>query len=162
MKVISNTGPIIGLAKIGRIVLLRSMFGEVLIPPLVHKELYGKIGWESEQIDQALNDFIHVEDLRPLRPEVEEAIAHLDEGEKQAIGLATTVEGNALLLLDDRAGRGAAQKLNIPVTGLIGILLLGKERGLVESVGYLIAELRKNRYWLSEEAMDVAKRLAGE
>ena len=81
MKVISNTGPIIGLAKIGRIVLLRSMFGEVLIPPLVHKELYGKIGWESEQIDQALNDFIHVEDLRPLRPEVEEAIAHLDEGE---------------------------------------------------------------------------------
>jgi len=30
---------------------------EVLIPPIVHKELYGKIGSESDQIDPALRNF---------------------------------------------------------------------------------------------------------
>ena len=35
MKVISNTGPIIGLAKIDKLSLLKELSEEVLIPPLV-------------------------------------------------------------------------------------------------------------------------------
>lgn len=105
MKVVSNTGPIIGLAKIGRIFLLKSMAEEVLISPLVHRELLGKVGSESEQIDRALNDFIRIADIMPLESTTKRAIADLDEGEKQAIGLASTIEGDALLLLDDRAGK---------------------------------------------------------
>lgn len=162
MKVVSNTGPIIALAKIGQIFLLRSMFEEVLIPPLVHRELLGKIGSESEQIDQALKDFIRIADIMPLEPVTERAIDDLYEGEKQAIGLASMIEGEVLLLLDDRAGRQVTEKLNIPTTGLIGLLLLAKEKGLVENVGSLIEELRNNGYWLSDEVMDVARRLAGE
>lgn len=60
MKLISDAGPIIGLAKIGQIFLLKKLATEVLIPPFVQKELYGKIGVESELIEQALNDFIQV------------------------------------------------------------------------------------------------------
>jgi len=47
-------------------------------------------------------------------------------------------------------------------TGLIGLLLISKERGLVESVVALTEELRKNGYWFSDEVIDIAKRLAGE
>ncbi len=43
MKVVSNTGPLIGLAKIGQLLLLKSMYTEVLIPPIVHRELLGKV-----------------------------------------------------------------------------------------------------------------------
>ena len=53
MKIVADTGPIIGLAKIGRISLLKDFASEMLIPPIVHKELYGRIEVESEQIDQA-------------------------------------------------------------------------------------------------------------
>ena len=60
MKIVADTGPIIGLAKIGRVSLLKNLVTEVLIPPIVHKELYGKIGYESDQIDHALSDFVHV------------------------------------------------------------------------------------------------------
>ncbi len=162
MKVVSNTGPIIGLAKIGRIFLLKSMAEEVLIPPLVHRELFGKVGSESEEIDRALNDFIDIADLMPLKPATERAIADLDEGEKQAIGLASTLKKDVLLLLDDRAGRRVAKRLNIRTTGLIGLLLLAKEKGLVENVASLIEELRNNGYWLSDEVLDIARRLAGE
>ena len=60
MKIVSDTGPIIGLAKIDQIFLLKKLATEVLIPPFVQKELFGKIGVESDQIDQALSDFIQV------------------------------------------------------------------------------------------------------
>jgi len=162
MKIVSNTGPIIGLAKIGRIFMLKSLAKEMLIPPMVHKELFGKVGSESEQIDQALNAFIHIAGLMPLEPATEKTIADLDEGEKQTIGLASTVEGDVLLLLDDRVGRHVAEKLNIPTTGLIGLLLLAKEKGLVKNIGSLIEELRDNGYWISDEVIDVARRLARE
>ena len=60
MKIISNTGPIIGLAKIDLLFLLNQIASEVLIPPMVHRELMGKIRHETEQIDKALNEFLKV------------------------------------------------------------------------------------------------------
>jgi predicted nucleic acid-binding protein len=60
VKIVSNTGPIIGLAKIGRLDLLQSLTGEVLIPSSVHKELFGKTGAEATPIEVALSDFITV------------------------------------------------------------------------------------------------------
>jgi len=92
MKIASNTGPLIGLAKIAQISLLKSMAEEVLIPPAVHRELLGKFGPESEEIERALRDFISVRQLKPLESEVEVALVDLDEGERQAIGLASTLE----------------------------------------------------------------------
>jgi len=114
MKIVSNTGPLIGLAKIAQISLLKSMAEEVLIPPAVHRELLGKFGPESEEIDRALRDFILVRQLKPLEPEVEVALIDLDEGERQAIGLASTLGEDVLLLLDDQAGGKWLQKVAVP------------------------------------------------
>ncbi|MDI6688627.1 MAG: DUF3368 domain-containing protein [Desulfobacterales bacterium] len=162
MKIVSDTGPIIGLAKIGKIILLKNIADEVIIPPMVYKELFGKTGPESKEIDQALNSFIMVK----IDIDVEEAtkieLAGLGEGEKQAIGLASRLDNDVILLLDDRAGREVAARLNIFTTGLIGLLLVAKEKGLVESVGTLIKELRNNGYWLSDDIMKTAIKLAGE
>ncbi len=87
----------------------------------------GKIGSEAEAIEEAINKFIRIKEIQSLELSVEIAIANLDEGEKQAIGLASTFSADTLLLLDDRAGRKVAQFLGIPVTGLIGLLLLSTE-----------------------------------
>ncbi|MBT9141602.1 MAG: hypothetical protein DDT30_02202 [Dehalococcoidia bacterium] len=162
MKVVSDTGPLIGLAKIDHIFLLKSMAEAVFIPPMIYRELLAKIGPESDRIERALHDFISVNDLAPLGPEIELAIADLDEGEKEAIGLASILGEDVLLLLDDRAGRKVAEKLNIPTTGLVGLLLLAKGKGLVANVVPLVEELRNNGYWLSDTVINVARRLAGE
>ena len=66
------------------------------------------------------------------------------------------------MLLDDRAGRMAAERLNIPATGLIGLLLIAKERGIIAKVSELISGLREQGYWLSDRVMDIARQLAGE
>ena len=162
MKIVSDTGPIIGLAKIGRIFLLKKMATEVMIPPFVQKELYGKIGVESGQIDQALSDFIQVIELRPSGTDIEEALAGLDEGERQSIHLAFTFKKDVTLLVDDRAGRQVAENLNISKVGLVGTLLMAKKMGLVENIGSLLQQLRANGYWLSEEVVAVARKLAEE
>ncbi|MEI7939647.1 MAG: DUF3368 domain-containing protein [Verrucomicrobiota bacterium] len=70
--------------------------------------------------------------------------------------------GEVLLLLDDRAGRTAAQKLAQPLTGLAGLLLLAKRQGLVTAVAPLLGTLRGLGYWVSDEVVAVVKNLAGE
>jgi predicted nucleic acid-binding protein len=162
VKIVADTGPIIGLAKIGRVSLLKKLAKEVLIPPIVHKELYGKIGAESDQIDQALSDFVHVVELGSWELNLDEHFTNLGEGEKQSIILASTLKREVLLLIDDRAGRQAAESLNIPKIGLVGILLLSKKRGLIDNVVSLLHELRAAGYWLSDEVIAVARKLAEE
>lgn len=162
MKIVADTGPIIGLAKIGRIFLLKKFATVVLIPPIVHKELYGKIGSESDQIDQALNDFIQVVEPGSLESNIDEPLINLGEGEKQSILLASTLKSEALLLIDDRAGRQAADNLNIPKIGLVGILLLAKKRGFIDNLGSLFQELRLAGYWLSDEVIAIARKFAEE
>jgi len=162
VRIVSNTGPIIGLAKIGKVGLLKSLAKEVLIPPFVQKELFGKIGTETVQIERAFDDFIRVMPTDESMPSTARTLAELDEGERQAVGLAFALGKDVLLLMDDYAGRQAARRLQINVTGLVGLLLLAKEKGLVENVGLLIDELRKAGYWLSDEIIEIAKKLAGE
>lgn len=162
MRIVSNTGPIIGLAKIGKVGILKSLAREVLIPPFVQKELFGKIGSETLQIENALNEFIRVMPADESVPSTARTLAELDEGERQAVALAFALGKDVLLLMDDYAGRQAARGLQINVTGLVGLLLLAKEKGLVENVGPLIEELRKAGYWLSDEIVEIARKLAGE
>lgn len=162
MRIVSDTGPIIGLAKIGRIDLLRHFAAEVSIPPFVHKELFGKSGIETGLIEKALGDFIKVTPVSILEPSTERLLAELDEGERQALSLAYSLGKDLLLLMDDHAGRRAARELKIAVTGLVGVVLMAKEKGLLNSVTSTINDLRKAGYWLSDEVMEAAGRLAGE
>lgn len=67
MIIVSNTGPIIALAKINKLTLLKDLASEVLIPPVVHRELFAKVGRESPEIDRALSDFIHVAEVKEIK-----------------------------------------------------------------------------------------------
>jgi predicted nucleic acid-binding protein len=162
MKIVCDTGPIIGLAKIDCLYILKEIASEVFIPPIVYRELFGRVSFETERIENALNEFIQVTELKTLKPKIQEMSIDLAEGERQAIGLASMFSKDVLLLIDDYAGRTVADQLDIPKIGIIGILLLAKERGILKDVGPLIDELRNKGYWLSDELILLARRLAGE
>jgi hypothetical protein len=125
MLAVSDTGPLIALAKVNQLDLLQRMFGQVLIPPLVQREVFAKHGVESERLDDALSHFLQVAPVSSAQAQVKAATLRLDPGECQAIALA--YEHGALLLMDDRLGRAAAQSLGLPVTGIVGLLLRAKE-----------------------------------
>jgi predicted nucleic acid-binding protein len=159
--VISNTGPLIALAKADQLALLEALFVRVRIPPAVHRELLAKVGPEAARLDEALRGLIKVTPAAPLVPEVKTATLRLDAGEQQVIALAYEREAS-LVIIDERLARTAARQLGLAVTGLVGVLLRAQEAGLVPAVRPLLEEIRQQGYWLSDEIMELAARLAGE
>jgi uncharacterized protein len=110
----------------------------------------------------ALADFIKVAPANVTEPSITSVLAELDEGERQAVALASALGKDVLLLMDDHAGRRAARELGVAITGLVGLLLVAKEKRLVDNVGSLLEGLRNAGYWLSDEVVEVARKLARE
>jgi len=164
MKLISNTGPIIALAKVKKLAWLKELASDIVISVAVYRELFAKISEESKLIEAAIADFIDVVDVKEkaINPKIEMATASLDEGEKQTIALASTFKEPIVVLLDDRAGRQVAKELEFSTTGSIGILLRLKEKGVIEKVGVVLEEMISRGYWLSDTVIEVAKKLAVE
>jgi predicted nucleic acid-binding protein len=110
MILVCNTGPLIALAKIDKMVILQNLDIErVLIPPMVQRELRSKIGSESSLIEFALNHFIDVSQLEGSDQRIVRATSHLDDGAKEVILLAASLQEDVLLLLDDQAGQNCAR-----------------------------------------------------
>jgi predicted nucleic acid-binding protein len=164
MKIISNTGPIIALAKVKKLACLKEVASDVVSSVAVYRELFAKIGEESKLIEAAIADFIEVVNIKEkaIDSKIKMATVSLDEGEKQTIKLASTFNEPIVLLLDDRAGRQVAKELEFSTIGSIGILLRLKEKGLIEKVGVVLEEMKSRGYWLSDTVIEVAKKLAVE
>jgi uncharacterized protein len=160
VSIVSNTGPLIALSKVDQLDLLKHLFGEVYIPPAVHRELLANTGPEAARLNDAFLTFIRVAERPQLTPEVEAAIFRLDLGEQEAVALAH--EMHLLLLLDDRMGRQAARRLNVSFTGVAGVLIRAKEVGLLPLVRPILEQIRARGYWLSDQLVDIAAHLAGE
>ena len=78
--------------------------------------------------------------------------------------IALAVECQAdLILLDELAGRRAAQRMGLTVTGTLGVLIAAKDRGLLASVRPLLDALRVNAgFWIGDPLYNAALAAAGE
>ena len=150
------------MAKVRKLSLLREVAGKVWIPPFVYRELYGKLDEDRKAIEQALSDFIEVHEPEPVAEGMEPYLMGLDAGEREVLELALAVGGDVVVLVDDHAAREVARSLALRLTGTIGLLCTAKEKGLFSGVVDLLAQMRRNGYWLSDEAIEVARQLSGE
>jgi predicted nucleic acid-binding protein len=64
----------------------------------------------------------------------------LDNGEAEAIALATELHPESVLL-DDKLARQMARRLGVPVTGTLGVLLRAKQVGLIVELRPLVTRL---------------------
>jgi len=79
MTFICNAGPIIALAKIDRLLLLKELADTVLIPITVFHEMLAKPGADADRIIKASESFLHVTDQpKSIAPVVELATRQLD------------------------------------------------------------------------------------
>lgn len=67
-----------------------------------------------------------------------------------------------LVLLDERSGRRRAAALGLSYTGVVGVLLEARKRGLLKAVRPVLDELRALGFWLSEAVYERALEVAGE
>ena len=123
MIIISDTTPIICLMKIKRLDLLEELFGEVLIPDAVFRELTTNVTFKEEADIVKSSEFIKVSSIQNRKSlEILQAASGLDAGESEAIILADELKSD-VLIIDERRGRKVAQNLGIAITGTIGILI---------------------------------------
>lgn len=157
--VVSDTSPLRALYHLGLVSLLPEMFGGVYIPTAVEKELASASG--VFPVIKAAN----LPGIMVLAPRGEELVRHLsvslDAGEAEAIALA--VELDAVLLVDERAGRAAAVRQGLPIIGALGVLLRAKRSGRLAALRPLLDELEKGaNFYIAKELRQLVLRSAEE
>ncbi len=155
MRMVSNSSPLIALAKIGRLNLIGY---EIIIPKAVFEEITrARREYARELYNWGRNRVSVVKNRRA----VEYLELVLDRGEAEVIVLAEEIEAGAVLI-DDLKGRKTAMLRGLTVIGTIGVLLDAKERGLVDDVKPLLDELIRKKIRISRELYNHALELAQE
>lgn len=130
MIVVSDTSPIRALDYLGLLSVLGDLYSEVLVPPAVANELQNPRA-RFRRIDVATLPFVYLKS--PSGTQSVGAIdPSLDLAEAEALSLA--LEESADVLMDEIAGRDAAVRLGLTVTGTLGVLLEAKLQGLIPEV----------------------------
>jgi predicted nucleic acid-binding protein len=139
--VVSNSSPLIALARIGRLSLLASLFERIQIPIEVQHEVTaaGRGLPGAEEVRKA--NWIELATAQPLTdPSLAQACQSLGSGERGAILLAKSVSAN-LVLLDESKARRVAQAGGLSVAGCLGILEAGARKGLVTDLHQVYIDL---------------------
>lgn len=158
MIVVSDSSPLVALARVGQFRLLQLLFGEVLVPSAVWDEVVQADRPEVTQIVSA--EWVKVVAVRDdsyllaLRTE-------LDRGEAEAIALAADVRAE-LLLLDERYARQLAVSMGFEIIGVAGVLGLAKARGFLIEVRPVLDQLRVLNFHLGTALYEQTLRSAGE
>jgi uncharacterized protein len=156
MIVVADASPLIALCRIGKVELLHQLFGLLVVPDAVWQEVAvdhsQKIG--AHQIISA--HWIEKRSVVDLSL-VELLRQDLGAGESEAIVLAREIHAD-LLLIDERRGRTAAKCLGIRCTGLVGLLLEARRRGIISDTLAIAQELRETAgFWVSDELMQLLR-----
>jgi uncharacterized protein len=136
------------LALINRLDLLTWRFDKVFIPPEVHRELTGRGMPGANKLKRA--NWIQVQTPQN-KLLVRSLMLQVDRGEAEAITLALELAAD-LLLIDERKGRFVAGQLNVPIMGLLGLLVDLKQKGHLAAVKPVIQQLiQQANFWISSE-----------
>lgn len=150
--VIADAGPLIALARIEALDLLRQLFRRVFVTTTVRDEIlpagaaFAEVslltstlaaGW-IEVVDAPTSNFT------PINPGI-------DAGEASSIYFAKQRHdaGDAVLIvMDDRAGRLEAKSLGLEFIGLAAVIGLAKTEGLVPAARPLLEQIVASGYFI--------------
>ena|SRR5579862_7649920 len=159
-SIVADSGPLIALALIEHLDLLQQLFGNILVPQAVFREVVLEGVGRPGAHEIATAQWVARVDLQP--PPDRLLLEELEIGEAEAITLAVRSQAS-LILLDERRGRRIAEMAyGLRVRGTIGILIMAKQSGLVSSIRPLLEALRSRGNFISSELIDIACQEAGE
>lgn len=149
--VVSNSSPLIALERIGRVEVLERLFGVLVVPLAVQREVEVlsvlPVWVKSKAITQPLSSLV----LSPM----------LGAGESEVICLALEIKAR-LVLLDNRPARRTAQTLGLNVIGTIGVLLSAKNQGLLPALKPCLDELQQQDFRIAPKIYEQVLIDAGE
>ena len=149
--IVCNSSPIINLCNVGLLSLFKSLYGQVIIPNAVFKELTVK--GSGHKHDGLIRSFVDAKILRLKTPHNAELIAllgkDLDEGESEVIALALELKAD-VVLIDEMDARDVAGSYNLHITGFIGMLLKAQRLKIIPSALPYLEKARNAGFWINE------------
>jgi predicted nucleic acid-binding protein len=85
----------------------------------------------------------------------------MDTGEASAIALAKELE-DTLLILDDLKARKLASRLNLKITGALGIIHKAKQLGFIDKIKPVLQNLLDTDFRISQHIIDELLKLNNE
>jgi len=162
--VVADTGPLLALAKVNGLDLLRALYPHVFTPPAVYHEAVEaglELGADDARSLQEVYQNGQLEVCQPTRPHLP-VLEKLGRGETQSINLAIGLQPG-FLLMDDAEARCVAieyfTQKGIPTTikGTLGVIITAfLERKLSRSRALMLLTTLRGRpdIWLSHSLCD--------
>jgi len=152
LVVVSNSSPLIALARIQQLDLLPAIFESVLIPPAVAREIAPSI--------PVLPTWLRIQAPNVLPP-ASLLRRRLGDGEWEAMALASELKAD-WIILDDLPARRSAEATGLNVIGTLGTLVTAKRAGLLKSIRPELDALLRTSFFLSPQLYDQLLIIAGE
>lgn len=150
MIVVADSSPLHYLILLEQVDLLRRFYSEVLIPQAVETELTRPAA-PSEVRNWVSAPPAWLRVMPVTIDEIADISESLDIGERAAIALAEGVRAD-LVLIDEAAGRAEARRRELRVTGVVGLLRIAAELGLV-SVPNVLGRLEATNFYIDEDLL---------
>ena len=146
-----NASPLILLVKVGYEKLLLDLAEQAVVPRAVALEI--EAGPDDDSARRALSaeKFAIVE----VAPPAELLAWDLGTGETAVIAYASQHEGWTAVL-DDLAARKCAAAFDVSVKGTLSVVILAKQRGLIDSAADVIREMMGAGYYVDAELVSRA------
>lgn len=158
-KWVVDASPVILLAKVDQPDLLSICSEKLLIPKAVAEEVRQPDETDPARrwLDTEGNSF--VESTGP----VESAVAAWDLGRGENRVLSYGLRHDEwTAVVDDGTARRCANGLDIPVVGTLGVLVVAKRMGHLETVRLIVEDLERAGLHVSEDLIDHVLRMVGE
>ncbi|MCK5719671.1 MAG: DUF3368 domain-containing protein [Thiomargarita sp.] len=157
MKVVSNTTPIISLASIGKLDILRELFDEIIIAETVYNEIKAKKSYGYEEVE---SEYITIKVIQGKIYQ-ELLLNQLDLGEAETILLAKEIEVD-IVIIDENLGYKIAKNVGLNVTRTLSILLKAKQKGIIKEIKPLLDEMILKGRWYSKTVYQTFLKRVGE
>lgn len=152
-KVVVNTTPLIALSHVGELNILKKLYGKIIIPEAVYKEL--SVKEESickKTVDSSL-DWIQVDKIKnQLAKDMYKTQLH--DGEVEVMILAKEIAAD-VVIIDDANAKKYAKYLELPVTGTLGALIKAKQEGYIGSLKCILQQMVKNGIYISQSLIEM-------
>ncbi len=158
MIVIADSSALVALSICQALPLLETLFEKVYVPDAVYKEVCIKGKSEADVLTDYLNT--RIKSIQTDKTQIMNA-TNLGSGEQEAIALYMELSAD-LLIIDDARAKKIAYANGLEVMGSVGILLLAKQRGLINKIRPMLNLLAVSDIHLGANVIEKALKLAGE
>ena len=158
-KVIVNSTPLIALCHVNQLVVLKQLYGEIIIPKAVYDEISVKEDSICKKtVDESL-DWIHVQEIQN---HVAKAMfkSQLHEGEVEVMILAMEQQAD-VVIIDDQNAKKYAKYLKLPVTGTLGVLMKAKQNGYIFELKPILDRMIQNGIYIKESLVEICLKQVG-